>query len=169
MSYEQPSPVLYPYLVTPPPVPHRRKWPVILAVAVVLGVGVVGVGGAAAVNDFAKRNICGSLAKINDDKPSSADQSDSSDPDPAQLRKDLNDMRTMARLLVFDGKLRTAVLAVADDVERAATMEQQAKDAGPDQAMNMLPALIALAGQIDLHVRDAQEACGQKPTGIMKN
>jgi len=132
----------------------------------VLGVGVVGVGGAAAVNEYAKRNICGSLAKINDPDPSSGD---SSEPDPAQMKRDLDEGRTLARLLVFDGKLRTAVLAVADDVERAATMEQQAKDAEPDQAMNMLPALIALAGQLDLHVRDAQEACGQKPTGIMKN
>jgi len=89
-------------------------------------------------------------------------------PDFAKMREQIDALRTHAKLLVFDGELKAAVLGLADDGDRLIALVepiQQGKvEAGPEH----LPQILAVATSFDTHVRDTQRACGQPATGLTK-
>ena len=134
--------------------------PLVLALA--------GLGGVVAVDKYVKSKLCAQIGTIATQSPGTARSGDQQ-PDLTAFQRDPATLRTSAKFLVVDGDLKRAVLGLADDAERWNTMSQTLKTAGNDQTLNLLPQILTLAGRLDVHVRDAQRACGQPVTGIPVN
>ena len=130
--------------------------------------GLAGLGGVVAVDKYVKGKLCGQIGTIAKQSPGTA-RADDQQPDLTAFQRDIATLRTSAKFLVVDGDLKRAVLGLADDAERLNTMSQKLKTTGNDQTLAVLPQLLTLAGSIDVHVRDAQRACGQPVTGVPVN
>jgi hypothetical protein len=176
----QPPPPPPPYGYAPPvpppppvayfaPMPPKRSRPglkLLVATAVLLVAG--GGGVAYGADAYAKSKICDEIAAVTGDPGTTASDRPAAEPataeptDSTTFRSQIQGMRRSAKLLVFDPKLKSAVEGLADDAEDALTLRPEV---GADPTDTMQRAIL-LAGRIDGHVRTAQQACGQRVTGI---
>jgi len=125
-----------------------------------------------AADVYAKNGICNSFASSSDSSNGASSNGASSNgagaPDPAELRKQTAKARTLADMLFFHSGLKHAVNGMADDVDHIASLADEMKTATtPEDAQAITAQIPAIANSLDLHVREAQRACGQKETGIL--
>ena len=170
-----PGPVYYapPQPFTGWPAPRRKVWPLVVVVSVVVGLVVVGGLFAMAADVYAKNAVCTSLPSINNPSSGSSNSSSNGDrgdaaPDPGKLHKETDQVRTLAKMLFFHSSLKHAVNGMADDVDHILSLSDQMKTvSSPEDAQAVMAQIPAIQSSIDLHVREAQGACGQKETGIL--
>jgi hypothetical protein len=138
-----------------------RSWRKPVAVAAVLVV--IAFSGAFAANAYAKNKICDALQTLT---AASGQSKTGGLPDTARLRTEANKAQTAGKVLVFDGDLKKAVNNLATDADRLNSASISLQKAAPADKLALVPQVMAVAGTANLHVRDAQRACGQPETGI---
>jgi hypothetical protein len=141
-----------------------RSWrkPVAIAAVVVA----VGVSGAFAADVYAKNRICGALQSATASSRQAAQSQSAGIPNTEGLRKEIGRAQTPAKFLIFDADLKNAVNTLATDADRLSAASASLQKAAPADKLALVPQVMAVAGNANLHVRDAQRACGQPQTGI---
>ncbi|WP_143162723.1 hypothetical protein [Couchioplanes caeruleus] len=142
---------------------RRRVQVVVAASAAVL---LLGGGGAYGANAYAKDQICsaieGGTASLSGSE--SKDSSSASD-DIAEVESTRSKLETYARMLVVDTDLKNAVEGLIADIGQMITLKK-AMDSGAGEGMEVLAEMFSLAGSVNTHVRQAQDACGLPAIGI---
>lgn len=158
----------------PPPPTRSWKGPVaVTALAVVM----LGFGAAFGVNEFAKHQVCGSVAAstpsqtvtgtpaVAATKTTTAASTGATSAE--ELREDIDATRQHAALLVIDGDLRAAVNGLTDDAENALQLGEEIKTVSAGQRTEYAKRAVGILQDMDGHWRAAQRACGQTETGLL--
>lgn len=148
---------------SPGPAPRGRRG---LGKASIIGViaGVVLLGaGTFASNAYAKHTICSSLSDgstISDSLAGGSSDEPSADT-LGKMREAGDQLRGYGHMLVFDRDLKSAVNGFADDIDQLADLMGSTDEGGDGLAQ-----LLTLAGSVNNHVRQAQQACDLPVKGI---
>lgn len=144
----------------PLPKPSRNRRG--LAVGLLAGLVVLGGGSTVGLHAYAKHSVCAAFTA--DGGLTTGDQGTAGKTD---LRDAAAQMRTTARLLLFDADLRAAVDGMADDAERLAKLQDavNAKNA----TRELVGEMVLVAGSVNSHARQAQLACGLPPVGVFNS
>jgi hypothetical protein len=117
---------------------------------------------------YAKHTVCSSLSEgatfNNTLSDNSSDEPSADDID--KMRDAADDLRSYGRLVMFDQDLRSAVNGFADDIDQLADLMGAT---GDDDDGEGFAQLLTLAGSVNTHVRQAQQACGLPVKGIFND
>lgn len=166
-----PPPPPPPAAYHPPPVQLRRSSGVgrVLAVIALLLVG-GGVATVYGISAYGRSKICGQLAVAtgpNAPQPPNTANLEVPDSFAYSIGVTADGMHRYTWMLVFHGTLQDAVNGIDDDVHR--TMELQQPGATSAGSQDQTAQLVLVVGNLDAHLKAAQQACGQPVTGILKN
>ncbi|MEU4244214.1 hypothetical protein [Actinoplanes sp. NPDC026619] len=153
----------------PPPARPGNHKPLIIGLIAVL---VIGLGaGAIGTNAWAKHSICAAMENDTITGSSSAGSSSGglSQSDLAEMRHVAEQLRGRARLLIFDGTLRTAVKGLADDVDNIANLLGSSSSTEDALLGGGFAELMMVAASVNGHARQAQRACGLPARGIFND
>ncbi|MGI5241267.1 hypothetical protein [Dactylosporangium sp. CA-139066] len=155
----------------PPPAHTRRSRGVgkVLAVVAVL-VAAGGAGAGYGVSAVAKSRICDQLATVTGpDSPQPPNLADVELPDTYGYAIGYMGpkMHRSANRLIVHPALRNAVDNLYDDLMRMLELKKSGATTASDEGT--VQEVVLVVGNIDAHMKDAQRACGQPVTGILKN